>query len=281
MGCQASFRLVRVKRHPYAILADQAGRSTAAKADSFGILFLVTLAVARCFPTADLVNFEKSVGRTMFERAVILASDSLYKRDGQRMTGLGEKVFLLARNCAAVISGRVDPARGALHETKRRMEELQGTSNWERFTAIVHDCFDKVTDTSVSASCLIGICSLSGEPSILKVSSRSSTRVELVTRSYEAIGADPDTRQAFCGFMEDKTRLGSRGASSPLSQLLRVVEALQSTIETHPKYIGEPVQALMITREGLRIPSVFDIAPTDDITMTLITPPHHWAPGPP
>ena len=219
----------------------------------------------------------------MLERAVILASDSLYSDSLTRrpLPGLGLKVFPLTRNCAAVIAGHVKSARDALRETKRCMEQLDETLNWERFAAIVHDCFE-VTPTEHIVECLIGICPLRGEPIILKMSSQSSIRFEpVIAQWHEEIGVGPDTRQAFCQLMEDRTRLGGVTPNSPSGMALRVVEALQSTIKTHPKYIGEPVQALIITREGLRITAAFDIAPADDITITRITPPQDWAPGPP
>lgn len=223
----------------------------------------------------------------MFERAVILASDSLYFDETTRQRGpeFGQKVFPLARNCVAVIAGDVKSARDALRETKRRMNQLEGTSDWERFGAIVHDCFDLIPtyshnlDIPIDVDCLIGICPSNGEPNILKVSSASTIRFEPVfTRSYEAIGAEENTRHAFRGLMEDRTRLGGVDGS-PSGEALRVLEALHSTIETHPEYIGSPVQALMITKDRLLIASAFDIASPTDITR--ITPPQDWAPGPP
>ena len=224
----------------------------------------------------------------MFERAVILASDSLYSDSttGKRLPGLGQKVFPLARNCVAVIAGDVTSARDALRETKRRIDQLDGTSDWERLGAIVHDCFDDVVpeyshslDIPIDVECLIGICPSSGEPNILKVSSASTIRFEPVfTRSHEAIGADEDTRQAFRGLMHDRTRLGGGGGSLS-GEGLRVLEALDSTIKSHPKYIDRPVQSLMITRNRLLIGSAFEIASSDDTTR--ITPPQNWAPGPP
>ena len=234
------------------------------------------------------MNLENSVGRHMFERAVTLASDSLYFYSATRQPEpeFGQKVFPLARNCVAVIAGDVASARDALCETKRRMDQLEETCDWERFGAIVHDCFDDVIpryshnlDIPIEVDCLIGICPSTGEPNILKVSSASTIRFEPVfTGTYEAIGADEDTRQAFRALMEDRTRLGG-GQNALAGEALRVLEALDSTIATHPEYIGRPVQAMMITRDGLRTLSAFDIASPDDITR--ITPPQDWAPGPP
>ena len=164
------------------------------------------------------------------------------------------------------------------------MDQLEGTCDWERFGAIVHDCFDDVVPryslgTPIDVDCLIGICPPSDEPNIVKVSNASTIRFEPVfTRSYEEIGADEDTRQAFRRLMEDRSHLGGVD-SSPTGEGLRVVEALDSTIKTHPKYIGSPVQALTITRDRLLVASAFDIASPSDITR--ITPPQDWAPGPP
>ena len=242
----------------------------------------MTLAVARCFPTWELVNFERDVGRTMFDRAVIMASDSLYTTSkGKHAPEFGRKIFVLARNCAAVIAGHVDSAREALQKTKSRADKLDGSPSLEDFSTVVHECFREIGLEHYPVECLIGLISSSGKPVVLKVSSGSGFDL-VISRWHDEIGAYPALRQTFRELIENKTRLSS-GRISPAREGLRVVEALHSTIETHRQTLRAPVQALVITeKEGVRPLAVSEISVSEIPsagTVKEITPPPDNAPG--
>ena len=87
----------------------------------------MTLAVAVCHPPDALKGLERSLGGDiLFERAVILAADSLYSDEsGQPKDPHGLKIVPLAQNVGAVFSGDdVTHTLTAVEELKLHIEGL-------------------------------------------------------------------------------------------------------------------------------------------------------------
>ena len=93
----------------------------------------MTLCAAVCYPPNDLRNLERNAGTSMFERAIIIAGDSLYSDEmGRPLCEDGLKLMPLAKNAGAVFAGDVAGARKALEEIKLLMSGL-GSFSLDQF----------------------------------------------------------------------------------------------------------------------------------------------------
>ena len=207
----------------------------------------MTLSVAVCYPPDDLRNLESNTGTTMFERAVILAADSLYSNKmGRPLREDGLKLVPLANNVGAVFDGTVCYARKARDEIKLLMSGL-GSFSLDQFGTYARGYFDAAVPPDEVVECLIGIVCQTTETRILKLSS-SDRFIPHYSQSYELIGGHEQAKTKFATLLNDKGRLRS-GYSRPGQMGNRVQEALDSTIQAHYPTVGGSVQYAIVTKD--------------------------------
>ena len=230
----------------------------------------MTIAVAVCYPPDDLRNFENQIAEApRFERAVIVAADSRYcdkARQPRRDDGI--KLALLAKNVVAVFAGNVWSAREALRELKDDM----AAGPLQPFAVRAARRFESHLAPDSVVECLIaGVTTSPVEPFIIKLLCKNGSCVSTVSYSCEVIGGSARANAMFKGFLTDKNRL-SGGYSTPGEMVLRVGEALSSTIQAETsEYIGGRVQMVWCTKDKLLQSTLWDINP-NSIKSPDITP---------
>ena len=207
----------------------------------------MTLSVAVCYPPEDLKNLERDPGTGVFERAIIIAADSLYSdRMGRPVREDGLKLVPLGNNIGAVFAGTVTCARKALDDIKLYISGLGGFS-LDQFGTYARGCFDAAVPPDEVVECLIGIVCQTTETRILKLSS-SDRFIPHYSQSHELIGGHEQAKTKFATLLNDKRRLRSV-ISRPGQMGNRVQEALDSTIQAHYPTVGGSVQYAIVTKD--------------------------------
>ncbi len=233
----------------------------------------MTLAAAICFPPDILRNFERASGNeNLFERAVILAADSLYSdKQGRPVDERGLKLVRIAQNTGAVFAGDIEYTKEAIDEFKRVLFG-HGALTLDQFGKRAQSYFDAHVPDNTDSACLIGFVDSDSNPHILKLTSRDRFRPQY-SDSIEIIGASNEASEMFVSLYSDHSRLPGSN-STPTQTGLRAVEALDSTIQKHYPTVGGQVQAGIVTKDkmlsitGLDI----DLAALDDIRRFTLRP---------
>ena len=231
----------------------------------------MTLAVAVCHPPDVLRSFERHMGgEILFERAVILAADSLYSDEaGNPKYDRGLKLVQLAPNVGAVFAGNVTYTKKAIEEFKHMMSGF-GSSNLDQFGRRAQSYFDAFVPENKDSACLFGIVDRDLEPHILKLTSEDRF-LPHYSNSVEMIGGNNGASNMFINLLADPARLP--GSTSKPGQIgLRVVDALDATIQEHYPTVGGSVQAGFVTKNRFYSIGAFEIGGVNDMRRTTLRP---------